>query len=220
MYQIDIQYELINLRHSSDIPTFNAANDDKMFTTKRSSNETIHGSDKETVPKNPKIRALLDEIINDSSPSSTISQANPQNAPVIQKKVPKPPPEIIAEVFPFESPDKVILKPSPEVVAAVFQEKEQPEELAVESTPPGTKGDIIGFSDTEDTDDESTDDESIDVTDIQPNVKFLPAKVEGLRKRFHELYTEFTRQKKHEHRNEVVFLLDELLRQQGIDSEE
>ena len=105
-------------------------------------------------PKNPKIRALLDEIINDTppekSPSSTISQANPQNAPVLQKKVPKPPPEIIvAEVFPFESPEKVLRKPLPKVIAAVFQEKEQPEELVVESTPPRTKGDIIGFSDTE-----------------------------------------------------------------------
>ena len=52
-------------------------------------------------------------------------------------------------------------------------------------------------------------------------MEFLPATVDGLRKRFHELYTEFTRQwKKHEHKNELVFLLDELLRQQGIDREE
>ena len=52
---------------------------------------------------------------------------------------------------------------------------------------------------------------------IQRNVNFLPATVEGLRKRFHELYTEFTQQGRHEHRNGLVFLLDELLRQQGID---
>ena len=44
--------------------------------------------------------------------------------------------------------------------------------------------------------------------------------MERLRKRFHELYTEFTRQGKHEHRNDLVFLLDELLRQQDIDKEE
>ena len=44
--------------------------------------------------------------------------------------------------------------------------------------------------------------------------------MEGLRKRFHELYTEFTRQGKHEHRDELVFLLDELLWQQDIDREE
>ena len=58
----------------------------------------------------------------------------------------------------------------------------------------------------------ASDDESIDVTNIQPNVQFLPATVEGLRKRFHELYIEFTRQGKHKHRGELVFLLDELLR--------
>ena len=51
-------------------------------------------------------------------------------------------------------------------------------------------------------------------------MKFLPAPVEGLRKRFHELYTEFTREGKHEHRSELVFLLDELLRKGGINREE
>ena len=44
--------------------------------------------------------------------------------------------------------------------------------------------------------------------------------MEGLRKRFPELYTQFMRQEKHEHRNELVFLLDELLRQRCIDREE
>ena len=47
-------------------------------------------------------------------------------------------------------------------------------------------------------------------------MKLLPATAEWLRKRFHELYTEFTLQGKHEHRNELVFLLDELLRKGGI----
>ena len=45
------------------------------------------------------------------------------------------------------------------------------------------EGDIVG----------SDSDESIDITNIKPNIKFLPATVEGLRKRVHELYTEFTR---------------------------
>ena len=74
---------------------------------------------------NPKIQSLLDQITNDSSPEkspSTISQAIPQNAPLIKKKIPKPPPEIVAEVFPFEPSEKVLQKPSPEVVASVFQE--------------------------------------------------------------------------------------------------
>ena len=55
---------------------------------------------------------------------------------------------------------------------------------------------------------------------ISMSVNFLPVTVEGLRKRFHELYTEFTRQGKHEHKNKLVFLSDELLRQQGIYREE
>ena len=63
----------------------------------------------------------------------------------------------------------VLTIPTPEIVAAVFQEKEQHEELAVESTP-RTKGDIIGFSDTEDS---QSEDESIDVTDIQPTFYLL-----------------------------------------------
>ena len=79
---------------------------------------------------------------------------------------------------------------------------------------PRTKEDIIGFSDPEDSE---SDAESIDV---QPNMKLLPATLEGLLKHFHELYTEFRRQGKHEHRNELVLLLNELLLQQGIDREE
>ena len=106
-------------------------------------------------------------------------------------------------------PCGVLATPTPEIVAEVFPEEEQSEEQAVSRT----KGDIIGFSDVS----SQSDDEYID---IQPNVKFLPATVEGLRERFHELYTEFTRQGKHEPINELVFLLDELLRQQGIDREE
>ena len=51
-------------------------------------------------------------------------------------------------------------------------------------------------------------------------MNFLPATVEGLQRLFHELYKEFTRQGKHEHRNELVFLLDELLRKDGINRED
>ena len=66
---------------------------------------------------------------------------------MVQKNVPEPPPEIVAEVYPLELREKVLPEPSPKVVAAVFQEKEQqPEELTVESATPRTKGDIIGFS--------------------------------------------------------------------------
>ena len=54
-----------------------------------------------------------------------------------------------------------------------------------------------------DEDDEQSDtDESIDIIDINPNVKFLPTTVDGLADRFNQLFKEFMRQGKHEHRNE------------------
>ena len=67
---------------------------------------------------------------------------------------------------------------------------------------PRTKGDIIWYSGNDD-----------------PNIKvnLLPATVDGLLKRFNKLYKEFT-QGRHEH--ELVALLDELLRQNGISREE
>ena len=43
-------------------------------------------------------------------------------------------------------------------------------------------------------------------------VKFLPTTDEGLSKRFVKLFCEFTRQDKQENRNELVHLLDEMLR--------
>ena len=48
--------------------------------------------------------------------------------------------------------------------------------------------------------------------------KFLPATKEGLRQRFYELYYEFTQNKKG--RDELVFVLDEMLRTKLIDMEE
>ena len=51
-------------------------------------------------------------------------------------------------------------------------------------------------------------------------MKFLPDTVEGLQRRFHEFYKAFTRQRKHDHSNKLMFLLDELLRKDGINWEE
>ena len=68
----------------------------------------------------------------------------------------------------------------------------------VQESSPRIEGDIIGFSD-----DTSDCDESIDIADVKSNVKFLPATVEGRRRRVYE------------HRNELVFLLYELVRQEG-----
>ena len=44
----------------------------------------------------------------------------------------------------------------------------------------------------------------------------LPDTIEGVRDRFNELYVEFMRHNKHKHTNELMFLLDEMLRQGTI----
>ena len=119
--------------------------------------------------------------------------------------------------------ETTIPTPSQEVVVAVFQEEPALEVEEQDESPPRTRGDIIGYSDSdteikETTGDES--DESIDITDINSNVKFLPATVDGRADRVNQLFKEFIRQGKHEHRNELVFLLDELLRQDDINRDE
>ena len=139
-------------------------------------------TDKTSKPsKSSKIQSLLHEIINDNSTKKQcISQGSSRKTKLSQKKVDllaemnvlhKPPREIVF-------PDEVLQISTSDIVAEVFQEKEQPGELAVKLTP-RTKGDIIGFN----------------VVDIQPNVNLLPGTVEGLGKRFHELYTELTLQR-------------------------
>ena len=69
-------------------------------------------ADKPNKPiKNPKIQSLLDEIINDnSSREQSISQGSSQKKKLPRKKeskaemsaLPRPPPEIVAELFPDE----------------------------------------------------------------------------------------------------------------------
>ena len=182
-----------------------------------------------------KNQALINEIVNDETqqkkgvddvpakPSALLHQKER----VIEKILPTPTPDIIAEVFeekvlpslPSEVvaevfQKKVLLKPSPEIVAEVFPATE----TFTDESVPRTKVDIVGCSDTDSETGESTGDESIDIIDTHPNVKFLP--VEGLTERFIHLPKEFMGHGKHGHRNERVFLLDELLRQNGINRDE
>ena len=63
-------------------------------------------------------------------------------------------------------------------------------------------------------------DESINITEIIRNVKFLPATIDGLAHRFSQLFKEFMWHGKHRHINKLIFLLDELLRQDGINRDE
>ena len=101
-------------------------------------------------------------------------------------------------------------------------------------TKPRTKGVIIGFSNGKSDDDEQSTDEEMEgeneddsdsIGDIKPKSKdmemeieefTLPGTIEGVRDRFNQLYVEFMRHNKHEHTNELMFLLDEMLRQGAI----
>ena len=182
------------------------------------------GIDKpETVnqPKNPKIQSLLEEIVNDG----TFKKTRTEKAAPLEKTL--TPQVIIDEVFPSKTSEKVFPPPSMEILAEVF-----PQVAAV--TFPRTKADIIGYSDKSSEDDsldtdhdideacdsDTESEHSIDIQNIKPSkVKFLPTAVTGLRKRFKKLYNEFMRDKKHENRNELVSILDELLRQEAISHE-
>jgi hypothetical protein len=197
---------------SSDILVF-----DERFAVKRPF-ETFHGSDK--LPKNPKIQALVNEIINESSTEKPLprerTQVLPQKpaAAAAAGVLPIPSPEIVDEVF-----QEIVLPPPPGVVAEMFQYK----------SPPRTKGDIIDYSDNDDDgscsdDDDVSHDEAINIHELPPPdiVKFLPTTIEGLRVSFEELIKNIAidrksgRYEKTGNRNEAVFLLDELKRQGGI----
>ena len=75
------------------------------------------------------------------TPPSKVVAALFQAEPAIPQKSPKPSTLVIVEVFPSELPT-----PASEVVAPVFQEEPS---FEVEESPPITKGDSSGFSDTD-----------------------------------------------------------------------
>ena len=174
--------------------------------------------------KNPKIRALLNEIINDT----TSTNPNEEKASWKQSTtvLPSPSQQVVADLFKEKLPT-----PSLEVIAAVYPSTKIVEysDSDDEESPPGTRGDIVGYSDDKQGDDEQCTDEDDDIRhsidDINPNGEYmemeieeftLPDTIEGVRDRFNKHYVEFMRHNKHEHTNELVFLLDEMLRQGAI----
>ena len=237
----------------------------------------VKESSLEPRPKNPKIQALLDEIVNEdpkrhvppqaihkefsivppttspspknvSTPPSTPTPSSEKMLSSSPKQMlSKPSAEVIATRSPSlnkvltlsstpppPSPRKMLLsppkqmlpKPSAEVIAAVFPST--PNILSKSTSPPRTKGDIMGYSNDESSEEDSSESEesitskSSDDNDVDLEVEefILPDTVEGIRDRFNELYVEFVRKKKHENRNELEFLLDELLRQGALDPTE
>ena len=68
-------------------------------------------------------------------------------------------------------------------------------------------------------------DDSDSIDDVKPKGEDMEMEIEeftlsdtieGARDRFNELYVEFMRHNKHEHTNELMYLLDEMLRQGAI----
>ena len=75
----------------------------------------------------------------------------------------------------------------------------------------------------EETEGENEEDDSIDnikpkVEDMEMEIEgfTLPDTIEGVRDRFNQLYVEFMRHNNHKHTNQLVFLLEEMLRQGAI----
>ena len=96
-------------------------------------------------------------------------------------------------------------------------------------SPPRTKGDIMGYSSDESSEEDSGEsEESItsksgddnENVDLEVEEFILPGTVEGIRDRFNELYVGFVRKGKNENRNELEFLVDELLCQGALDPTE
>ena len=88
---------------------------------------------------------------------------------------------------------------------------------------------IMGYSSDESSEEDSSEsEESItskcgddnENVDLEVEEFILPDTVEGIRDRFNELYVGLVRKGKQESRNELEFLLDELLRQGAIDATE
>ena len=179
--------------------------------------------------------AVKQNSLSDVIPRVIPQQILPNPFPSKKSIVPsKPSAEVIAEVFP-SLPVKELTTtncrlPPPQVVEEVFPE--------VVKTKPRTKGVIIGFSDgksdEDDDDEQSTDEEMYDeneeddsdsIDDTKPKGEdmemeieefTIPDTIEGGRDRFNELYMGFMRHNKREHTNELMFLLDKMLRQGAI----
>ena len=150
------------------------------------------------VEKDGKTESLLDAIINGSIP-----KYNELDRPIVKKR--KLSVDAVEPSFLMEPIEKPIL---------------------VTKHKPGFPFESpISKADTIDEDDVESDTETIDITDLpapHQNVKFLPKTVEDLRRKFEEVITKIAINRKGGvpektcDRNEAVFLLDELLRQDGI----
>ena len=188
-----------------EIPTFDGS---QFGTGKPKSKETmdklerfVKGEPAAAAEPSPKARAVLNRLINNEEGEAKTTKKFIPPA-IVAAVIPGPPPaEVVSEVFP------------------VAVEADTPPEAVVPRVFPRTKEEVTGWCSDDYTDDDNEEEEDDDDGEPNLNVQFLPATVDGLYKRFKKLFCEFMRNGKHENRNEIVFLLDELLRQNGIPRE-
>ena len=190
-----------------------------------------YGGTTETRSKNPRIEALANAIINDTKDECS------NNLPTNEQKLPSPPPQVVKEAF------RKLPSPPPDVVNDVLKVPRTKKDLVGDSEGSDNDERATDNSDSEscsltedeesssdsnddndDGDEKSVDSDSSDDSsnddDERPVLEFLPKSVKGLEKRFNTRFVEFTRQGKHENRNELVALLDELLRRKAIERDE
>ena len=190
-----------------------------------------YGGTTETRSKNPRIEALANAIINDTKDECS------NNLPTNEQKLPSPPPQVVKEAF------RKLPSPPPDVVNDVLKVPRTKKDLVGDSEGSDNDERATDNSDSEscsltedeesssdsnddndDGDEKSVDSDSSDDSsnddDERPVLEFLPKSVKGLKKRFNTRFVEFTRQGKHENRNELVALLDEMLRRKAIERDE
>ena len=176
-----------------------------------------------------------------SLPTVTVKQTSLPTVTVKQTSSPTVPQVIPQQTLPNPFPSIVTPKPSAVVIAEVFPSvpiKKLPT-INCQIPPPHVIDEVFpqavcGFSDGETDDDEQSTDEAMEgeneeddidsIGDIKPKSEdmemeieefTLPDTIEGVRDRFNKLYVEFMRHT-HEHTNELMFFLDEMLRQGAI----
>ena len=169
-----------------------------VWAAKRKSSTIINGSGKS---KNPKVEALVNEIINDGGAETGSS--------TIQLPDMLPPPHAVSThesgeyITDTESEDSTdggneLPQPPPEVIEEVFSSMLEAMQR--------TKEEIIGWC--------SDEDEDVEEEFVQRNPKLvlLPSAAKELYNIFKILHCQFLRHGKYEKRNDLVFLLNEMLK--------
>ena len=186
--------------------------------------------------KKSKIQALANAIINDTpvkkmdhhSTKLPAADALRKSPPPVFQKLPSPPQEVVDDVFKVPRTKKDLIgysdddqeNDSIDDKKSTDNSSESCSESDNNSSDGSTTGDKESIDNLSVVDDAAADDDDEDAEQPVIKYKFLPKTVKGLEKRFNTCFVEFTRHGKHEHRNELVALLDDMLRRNAIERNE